>query len=313
MNEMKIMTDSIETINPVKGTITMKENEHKENSTDVMQQIEMTTIELGKIQIMDTLRCRKSENEKTIREYSETFKEYQMAIDRGELPTYPFPSIKVWYHNGRYYLLGGFHRVTAARWAGLDTIQAEVFYGSEDEAFEIALADNKHGLKLSSGDKKYSIRKALLRFPDKSLRAIAKEIGCSVSHVSVINKELHAIGDLKPVEKRCGLDRKEHTVKPKSKNKQPNVNKTVGVEQIDDSPIVSIAKLTNALIETYEAQDTIYGDRVLGVCDLFTRISNSLPLEERGEFLQDIGKWLKIEGKKYRVVLKEQRKGGQCQ
>ena len=240
--------EQTETTNNMKGTETMKENEGKEVITGTTQQVEVTTIALGKIQILDALRCRPSEDERTIVEYSEIFKEYQIAKEKGEKPAYPFPPVKVWRNSDWYALLGGFHRVAAARRAGLDAVLAEVVCGTEDEAFDVALTDNWHGLKLSAKDKKYIVEKALLRFPDRSLRMIAQEVRCSVAFVSKIAKELHAIGDLKPVETKIGLDGKPYTVKSSSTGK---VLSAVVVEKVPKK--VPLDRQLDKLIAPIEA------------------------------------------------------------
>ena len=99
----------------------------------------------------------------------------------------------------------------------MDKIQATVFLGSADDAFLVALKDNSaHGLRLSSGDKKYTIMKALRRFPDKSLRMIAKDLGCAVSYTSEVAKELYESGQLTRKAKRTGRDGKKYTAKQPS-------------------------------------------------------------------------------------------------
>ena len=219
---MTEMTDTNETINPMEAVMTTKVDELNEGSTDKTSWEEViVSLELDKIKIRDDLRCREREDERAINDYAKSFKENMEAADKGKPPIHNIPPIKVWHIDGQYFLLGGFHRVEAARCAGCDTIQAKVFDGTEDEAFVIALQDNStHGERLSPSDLKYAVGKAIQRFPDKSLRAIAKEVGRSISTVSKINSELHTLGVLKPVEKRRGIDGRDYIVKTKGTTKE---------------------------------------------------------------------------------------------
>jgi len=194
-------------------------SDSRESGVGTTQPVE-TTLALSEIQVREALRCRVQENEQTIIEYMERFVEYKRAVAAGEQPKYPFPPISVWHDGEQYILLGGFHRVAAARMAGIDRLPAVVFQGTEDKAFEIALQDNNtHGLRLSAGDKKYSIEKALLLFSNKmSLRAIAALAGCSVSYVSGIHKKLYTI--MPPKEDvKIGRDGKKYPVKRKDANR----------------------------------------------------------------------------------------------
>ena len=91
------------------------------------------------------------------------------------------------------------------------------------EPLMVAYGDNNtHGLNLSSGDKKYSIVKALLRFPDKTLRILGKELGCTYSYISVIRKEMVANGELVEPDKRMGRDGIMRSTKRNNSTKPPN-------------------------------------------------------------------------------------------
>ena len=221
---MKDMTDmNNETINQ-EGDAMMKEK--NESGSNAMQQVDndgAIFIDVATIQQRDEFRCRIKEDKETIERYTDTFEGYREALERGEKPRYPFPAIKVWDDNGQYVLLGGYHRTAAARAAGQSKIKAIVFHGTADEAFMVAYRDNNtHGLNLSSGDKKYSIVKALLRFPDKTLRILGKELGCTYSYISVIRKEMVANGELVEPDKRMGRDGIMRSTKRNNSTKPPN-------------------------------------------------------------------------------------------
>jgi len=224
-------------------------NDSHENSADTMQPVEIT-LALREIQVREALRCRKQEDERTVVEYTERFVEYLKAAADGEKPNYPFPPIKVWLEGEQYVLLGGFHRVAAARKAGIDKIPAIVFQGSADEAFEIALKDNHaHGLRLSSGDKRYSVEKAIERFPDRSLRAIMAITGCSLAYTSKIASELRAIKPLTVVEEKIGLDGKTYTVKRKDTNRVSSAAGSIAENATKSAEIIVDSKKARRMLK----------------------------------------------------------------
>ena len=119
-------------------------------------------------------------------------------------------------------------------------ILVKVFTGSEDDAFVIALRDNgEHGVRLSNGDLKFVIRKALERFPDKTPGAIALMVGCSRSYAARIESELSSSGQLPRPEQREGADGRVRSARRAVK--QPggitleNNGSTVSENQSDDT------------------------------------------------------------------------------
>jgi hypothetical protein len=178
-------------------------------------------MELSKITQDDDFRCRTENDEDIIEAYTETFTQYREAEERGEKPDYPFPPVWVRKRDDETYtLITGFHRDTAARRAGLTEIQVKVFTGTEDDALWLAMRDNRtNGKRLSSGDIRFCIEKALKRFPDLTAGAIAVELGCSRSRAYEIENELSASGQLEIPEKRTGADGKVRSVKRENKKK----------------------------------------------------------------------------------------------
>ena len=138
------------------------------NGSKLAKQVEeVITLELDGILLDGDYCVRPKLHEKAVKKYSVYYVDYKEAMDRGEAPEYPLDMITVWYDEsrGRHVLLCGYHRVAAARMAGLVEIQALVFRGTPDKAFQIALTDNsKHGESMSNGDTKYAILKALDRY-----------------------------------------------------------------------------------------------------------------------------------------------------
>ena len=178
-------------------------------------------IELAKIEKDDEVfYCRKRDNQKYIKKYTDIFKDYKEARERGEDAEYPFVPICVQKRGKRYVLVAGYHRLAAACNAGIDKILALVFEGTEKEAVWFALTNNQHGAQLEGDDLEHSIEKALKLFPEKSPPEIAGGIGCSRSYVYKIEKKLSTSGQLKIPEKRLGLDGKMRSTQRKTAVKQ---------------------------------------------------------------------------------------------
>ena len=202
---------------------------------------------LTDVLIDNTFRCREQEDDGTVEEYTEVFKEYnkkpskeeEIALRAGgkvENAVYPFHPVWVWQDGDKYYLIAGFHRYMAAVKAGIEKIRVKEFHGTKDEAILFAMKDNrKNGLRMSYGDWKYCVGKALLLFPGKTAGVIAKELGCSRSYAHKIQKELSTCGQLPRVETRIGADNKERSVQRKIK--QSIVSP---VEEIDHEPMFDL-------------------------------------------------------------------------
>ena len=195
----EVIETKIEPLNN-EGKGTMNENESHVNvpvPPQATPHFVEKVLDISAIKKRDALRTREKEDEANIEACRVAFLENKIAMERDGKPIHQIPSIVVWYDRktGEYVLLGGFHRLEGAIRAGLNKIQVRVFHGSEADAFQVAIQDNNtHGLKLSLGDKKYTIEKIVLRFPDKPYREIARELKCSVSHVSTVANKLHNAG-----------------------------------------------------------------------------------------------------------------------
>jgi len=91
-------------------------------------------------------------------------------------------------------LYDGFHRVEAAKRAGLSKISAQIVQGSKRDALWLSFAANKdHGLPRKPGQTK-AVIKRILQDPEwrnKSLAAVARHVGVSRQYVSRINAELN--------------------------------------------------------------------------------------------------------------------------
>jgi len=102
-----------------------------------------------------------------------------------------FPRVSVYFDGTDHWLSDGFHRVKAAREAGLATIQAEVWEGTRDDAFWMSLGANKdHGLRRSNDDKARAVKAALAAKPRLSDAAIADHVGVSDRMVAKYRAEM---------------------------------------------------------------------------------------------------------------------------
>ena len=303
------------------------------NNTDVVipggERVDELIFELSEIVQRDAFRCRVENNDETIKEYAERLMEYREAVNSGKKNQYPFPQIKVWYDEEKdeFVLLGGYHRLEAARLAGLDEINAEVYYGSENMAFRIALKDNHgHGLQRTNGDLKLCLEKAAERFQGQSSGVIADLVGCSRSYASRICNQVSTSGHLPVPEKRKGRDGKEYPVQQNTANKK---QKTDAAKKSDKSVVayqqgekveaateqVDVSLFENTLLPlTDNGNDGAVADKnrkitledaIFDTQDIFDGVEKSLSLEDRGEFLRVVGKWLKRYNGVYRADLEK--------
>ncbi len=125
----------------------------------------------------------KEVNQKIVKEYAERLK----------LGCQP-PPVMVAIIDGKKCLLGGRHRVEAAKLIGRDHIKATVITVCDRaEAFYIARKDNDgHGLKIEAWDRQKHIRTGLLRpeYAKMTIPELAREFQYSERQVQRIRKEL---------------------------------------------------------------------------------------------------------------------------
>ena len=114
-------------------------------------------------------------------------------------------------------LVDGFHRFKAAKQLNWESISAEVYSGSVQDAYAYACTANlKHGKPLTPKEKKRAICEYIKLNVESSNVQIGLDVG--VSDVTILNyrRELEAEGKIKPQEKRLGVDGKDYTL-PASK------------------------------------------------------------------------------------------------
>jgi hypothetical protein len=196
----------------------LSERYNKESNNKDYANVDKTeNLLVESIVIDDVFRVREREYQDTIDDYTYEFAEYKLKQAEGVKDAkYPFPPVRVWQRDGKYVLIAGFHRVAAAKQAGMESIFVSEFSGTEDEAFEIAIRDNsKHGLRLSRGDLKVCIEKAFRRNSNMSLTLVAEMTGASRSWCQKIKEELEQLSgneNLFP-DKTLGKDGKYRSAK----------------------------------------------------------------------------------------------------
>lgn len=104
-----------------------------------------------------------------------------------------------------YTVADGFHRAMAAKRNGFVDIDADVRPGTSEDALWFALGANRtNGKRLSEADKRHAILIAVNAWPDRSMRQIAEQVGCSSTYASKVRAEVQP--GLQPVERVVGAD-----------------------------------------------------------------------------------------------------------
>jgi hypothetical protein len=139
-------------------------------------------LKLSAVRIDGGIQMRETLNAEVVGDYGERMK----AGDE-------FPPVTVFYDGADYWLADGFHRLEAAKLAGLETIAADARRGTRRDAILYGAGANvSHGLRRTNADKRRAVS-ALLNDPEWSQwsdREIARR--CAVSHpfVSALRETL---------------------------------------------------------------------------------------------------------------------------
>ncbi len=114
------------------------------------------------------------------------------------------PPVTVFKTPKRHVLVDGFHRVAAARKAGLAAIQAEVHEGTVIDAVAYALKANAtHGLRRTNADKRQAVEIALKYWPKESSRKLAERCGVTDKLVTEVR---NSTAEIPQSEERVGRD-----------------------------------------------------------------------------------------------------------
>ena len=116
-------------------------------------------------------------------------REYADALAQGD----EFPPIDVYFDDTTYWLADGFHRLQAAKEAGMVALAVTVHQGGKREALLHALGANEtHGLRRTDADRRHAVE---LMLADPEWRAwnnseIARRCRVSEFHVRTVRQEL---------------------------------------------------------------------------------------------------------------------------
>jgi hypothetical protein len=140
----------------------------------------MPLLPIDQIRMDGDTQVRADTNQAKVDEYAELMRE---GVE--------FRAVTVFFDGSDHWLGGGVHRVLAAIAAGRTHIEADVRSGKQRDAILFSLEDNKHGLPLSTADKRKAVA-ILLSDPEWSAwsdREIARHLGVGNSLVSKIRRE----------------------------------------------------------------------------------------------------------------------------
>ncbi len=129
-------------------------------------------------------------------------KEYATALSEGE----QFPPVIVFNDGDNYWVADGFHRIMAAKEAGLTHIDAEVCVGTPRDAVLYAVGTNSaHGIRRSNADKRRAVEMLLSDEEWRQWSNIEIARRCVVSHtfVNSVREELSHNGTESPAKRKC--------------------------------------------------------------------------------------------------------------
>ena len=162
---------------------------------------------VGDIHTDPDVQVRARMDEEAVEEYAERMRE-------GDT----FPPVTVFNDGVHRWLADGFHRLAAARHAGLETISAKVKAGGRRDAIKYALGANLcHGLRRTNADKRRAVEIALKEFVDSSDRQIAELCGVGNQLVGDVRRQ---VCESHNSPARTGRDGKKYPAKTAA-SKQP--------------------------------------------------------------------------------------------
>lgn len=166
-------------------------------------------IDLSTISVDGGTQSRVEFNVEALEDYAERMIEEPLSglvLDQdGE----PWPALIIFDDGSNRWLADGFHRLRAARRAGLTHFQADIKQGELRDAIRLSLGVNaKHGLRRTNEDKRLAITRALqdeewVRYSD---RKVAELCAVSPPTVSRVRRELEGQGDIDVALERLGSD-----------------------------------------------------------------------------------------------------------
>jgi site-specific DNA-methyltransferase (adenine-specific) len=184
-------------------------------------------------------------------------KGYQECYD--QLPpivVFKIPDVK------KYVLADGWHRLTAAENLGFEEVEADVKYGTWDDAKEFALLSNlRHGQALTRREKRHVVVEFIKLHPERSNNWIAKDTGTTRKTVETIREKLEAGCEIHTLEVLIGQDGKEY---PRT-IEQPKQEETEETEETQETePEVP----TVPMLGPYALNEVHHEDCIVGLASL---------------------------------------------
>jgi len=190
---------------------------------EVIQNNGVSKIRIDSIVMDDALMFREKLDEGWIRQLQERY-ENGFGVD----------PIKVCEVKGKGRLLiDGFHRLTAAKRAGLKELNVIYTYGTyEDAKWMAAFANLRHGKQLTRKEKRKVVILYLKRYPERSDRWIAEDVGIDHKTAREIREELESVGEIPQLNEFVGKDGKRYprTRKHSSRSGEKSENQESKVE-----------------------------------------------------------------------------------
>lgn len=166
---------------------------------------------VDKIRIDGDTQARVAISDEVVAEYAEALQADSARAN--------WPPVITYFDSTDYWLADGFHRVLAARKAGLPTLLAEVNSGTREDARWAAIGANKtHGLRRTNADKRRATELALRMHPELSDRALAEHVGVSNTFVGQVRSQLSTVDSCGP---RVGADGRTRRLPPPPPRRNP--------------------------------------------------------------------------------------------
>lgn len=171
-------------------------------------------LRIEQIRIDGDTQARVAINDDVVAEYAEAL---QADVARAN-----WPPVITYFDATDYWLSDGFHRVLAARAAGLPSLLAEINPGTREDARWAAIGANKtHGLRRSNADKRRAVELALAMHPEFSDRAIAEHCGVSERTVWTVRHEHTTPANCGSDTARVGVDGVRRPIPPPPPRRPP--------------------------------------------------------------------------------------------
>jgi|HubBroStandDraft_1064217.scaffolds.fasta_scaffold07771_2 ParB-like chromosome segregation protein Spo0J len=163
--------------------------------------------------------------------------------------------------HGTLRVIDGMHRVQAAKLRGDLSIEAHYFFGSDEDAFVLAVEANvAHGLPLSLADRRSAAERILRSHPEKSDRVIGELTG--LAHKTVADLRARLTGDRpQSDERRVGRDGRVRPVSGVAGRRRAATviaqNPQASLRQIASAAEVSVETARDVRIRLGRGQDPV--------------------------------------------------------